>query len=75
VGYCARLKAIGVNIFRAARVKRALDALKAAPGSGFPAICSAFSAVKELFLSQWHRLSHIFHPAVQHQLCTAITAA
>jgi hypothetical protein len=75
VGYWARLKAIGVNIFRAARVKRALDALKAAPGSGFPAICSAFSAVKELFLSQWHRLSHIFHPAVQHQLCTAITAA
>jgi hypothetical protein len=74
VGYCARLKAIGVNLFRAARVKRALDALKAAPGSGFPGICRAFSVVKELFLSQWYRLSHIFHPAVQHRLCAAITA-
>lgn len=75
VGYCARLKVIGIDIFRAARVKKgALDALKA-PGSVFPDICSAFSAVKELFLRQWHRLSHIFHPAVRHQLRTAITAA
>ena len=40
VGYCARLKAIGVNLFRAARVKRALDALKPVPGAVSAVICS-----------------------------------
>jgi len=38
VGYCARLKAIGVNLFRAARVKRVLDALNPVPGTVFAAI-------------------------------------
>jgi hypothetical protein len=63
VGYCARLKAIGVNLFRASRVKRALDALKPIPGTGLSTAGFSVFAVKELFLSQWRRLSDIFYPA------------
>jgi hypothetical protein len=59
VGYCARLKAIGVNLFRAARVKRALDALRTVPGTGLSGIGSTIIAVKELFLSRWRRLRNI----------------
>ncbi|MEI8174279.1 MAG: transposase [Deltaproteobacteria bacterium] len=61
VGYCARLKAIGVNLFRAARVKRALDTLKTAPGVVSAAIRSIIWVVKERFLSPWRRLSYIFN--------------
>lgn len=60
VGYCVRLKAIGVNIFRAARVKRAREALKPGPGEALSGIGSLIYAVKERFLSQWHRLRDIF---------------
>ena len=60
VGYCARLKAIGVNLFRAARVKRALDALRAVPKTALSDIGSIIFAVKERFLSPWCRLSGIF---------------
>ena len=63
VGYCARLKAIGVNLFRAARVKRALDALRAAPGTALSGISSMITSVKERFLSPWHRLSNILNAA------------
>ena len=66
VGYCARLKAIGVNLFRAAKVKRALGALRTASGSGLSGVRSNIFAVKELFLSQWHRLRKILHPASVH---------
>jgi len=63
VGCCARLKAIGVNIFRAARVKRALDALRAAPGTALSGFGSIILVVKERFLSRWRRLSDIFTAA------------
>jgi len=63
VGYCARLKAIGVNLFRAARVKRSLDALKPIPATGLSGAGFSIFAVKELLLSQWRRLSDIFYPA------------
>jgi len=75
VSYCARLKAIGVNLFRAARVKRALDALKVAPGSGLSGICSAIFDVKELFLSRWRRLRDVFSQAIENQPCIARIAA
>jgi len=75
VSYCARLKAIGVNIFRAARVKRALDALKVAPGSGLSGICSAIFVVKELFRSRWRRLRDVFYQAIKNQPCIARIAA
>ena len=65
VGYCARLKAIGVNLFRAARVKRAIDALSATPGKLAAAVCSTILAVKERFLSPWSRLGDIFHPVTK----------
>ena len=65
VGYCARLKAIGVNLFRAARVKKALDALRAAPGTALPGIGSIILIVKEHFLGQWHRLRNIFGPVTE----------
>ena len=65
VGYCARLKAIGVNLFRAARVKRALDALSTVPEPLATSICSTILAVKERLLSPWRRLSDIFPPATE----------
>lgn len=65
VGYCARLKAIGVNLFRAARVKRALDALSTAPKILTVSVCSTILAVKERFLRTWRRISDIFHPVTE----------
>jgi hypothetical protein len=65
VGYCARLKAIGVNLFRAARVKRALDALRSAPRGALARVGSIILAVKERFLSPWRRLNDIFNAAAE----------
>jgi len=75
VGYCARLKAIGVNLFRAARVKRVLDALKPVPGAVSAVICSIIGDVKEHFLSPWRRFSHIFKSAIENMLYTVRIAA
>jgi hypothetical protein len=63
VGYSARLKAIGVNLFRATKVKRDLDTLRAVPGTVLSGVGSVFVVVKEHFLNQWRRLSEIFNPA------------
>lgn len=49
MGYCARLKAIGVNLFRAAKVKRALDALSAAPETLAAAVGPLFWLSKSVF--------------------------
>jgi hypothetical protein len=68
VGYCARLKSIGVNLFRAARVKKVLDTLKPAPGAVSAVICSIIGDVKEHFLSQWRRLRDIFKSATENML-------
>ena len=75
VGYCARLKAIGVNLFRAARVKRVLDALKPVPGAVSAVICSIIGDVKEHFLSPWRRVKHIFKSAIENMLYTVRIAA
>ena len=75
VGYCTRLKAIGVNLFRAARVKRVLDALKPVPGAVSAVVCSIIGDVKEHFLSPWRRLSHIFKSAIENMLYTVRIAA
>jgi hypothetical protein len=75
VGYCARLKAIGVNLFRAARVKRVMDALRAAPGAALSGVGSAIMAVKELFLCPWRQLRNIFNPAAENTLYTVRIAA
>ena len=63
VGYCARLRAIGVNLFRAARVKKALDARRTLPGTVVSGVCVSIHSVKERFLSQWRRLNDIFNAA------------
>src|SRR3990172_8365752 len=75
VSYCARLKAIGVNLYRAARVKRVLDALKPIPGLVSIVICSIIGDVKEHFLSPWHRFNHIFKSAIENMLYTVRFAA
>ncbi len=75
VGYCARLKAIGVNLFRAARVKRALDALKPIPATGLSGAGFSIFAVKEHFLSQWRRLRDILNSASENTPCAFRLAA
>jgi len=64
VGYCARLKAIGVNIFRATKVRRVLDALGTTPEAVISVAGSIIFVVKELFLSRWRQLRNIFHTAI-----------
>lgn len=68
VGLCARLKAIGVNIFRAARVKRAREALKQGPRGVLSWIGSLIHAVKEQFPGRWRRLRDILIVAAQTRL-------
>ncbi|MHB9099310.1 MAG: transposase [Syntrophales bacterium] len=72
VGYCARLKAIGVNLFRAARVKRVLDTLNPVTGVVSTFICSI---VKEHFLSPCRQLSGIFKSAIENIIYTVRIAA
>jgi hypothetical protein len=75
VGYCARLKAIGVNLFRAARVKRVLDALKPFPGAVSVVFFSMIGDVKERFMNPWRRFNHIFKSAIENMLYTVKIAA
>ena len=75
VGYCARLKAIGVNLFRAARVKRVLDALRDTPGVVSASVCAIILDVKEHFLSPWRRLSNIFKSAIENMFYIVRIAA
>jgi hypothetical protein len=72
--YCARLKAIGVNLFRAARVKRVLDALRPVPQAVSNFTCSIIGDVKEHFLGQWRRFSDIFKSAIENMLYTVSIA-
>jgi len=66
VGYCARLKAIGVNLFRAAKVKRVLGALRPTPGAALLGTRFSIFVVKELFLSPWRQLRNIFDPVAEY---------
>ncbi len=50
VRFCATLKAIGVNIFRATAIRRAVNNDKTAHGGVVSAQMHAFFVVKELFL-------------------------
>jgi len=75
VGYCARLKAIGVNLFRATRVKRVLDALRPVPRAVSVFICSIIADVKEHFVSQWRQPRDIFKSATENMLYTVRIAA
>jgi hypothetical protein len=59
VRFCATLKAVGVNIFRATAVRKALNNGKAAHGGVLPALMHAIYVVKELFLKAWSQLREI----------------
>jgi hypothetical protein len=75
MGYCARLKAIGVNLFRATRVKRVLDALRPVPGALSAAVRAIILDVKERFLSPWRWLSDILKSAIENMPYTFRIAA
>jgi len=60
VRFCATLKAVGVNIFRATAVRRAANNRKAPHGGALPALLHAIYVVKERFLKAWDQLRRIF---------------
>ena len=60
VRFCATLKAVAVNIFRATAVRKALNGDRAAPGRVLPALMYAFYVVKERFLKAWDQLRKMF---------------
>jgi hypothetical protein len=62
VRFCATLKAIGVNIFRATAVRRALNGDEAAHQRGLSDQMHAVFVVKEHFLRAWSQLKKIFIP-------------
>jgi hypothetical protein len=60
VRFCATLKAIGVNIFRATAVRKAVNNGKAAHGGVLSALTHAIYVVKERSLMAWGQLRKIF---------------
>jgi hypothetical protein len=62
VKFCATLKAVGLNIFRATAVRKALNNGKTAHGGVLPALMHAIYVVKEHFLLAWSQLRRIFTP-------------
>jgi hypothetical protein len=62
VRFCATLKAVAVNIFRATSVRRALNTAKAAHQRGLSGQIHAIFVVKEHLLIAWGQLKKIFIP-------------
>jgi len=62
VRFCATFKDIGVNIFRATAVRKAVNDDKAAHGGVLSAQMHAILIVKEHFLMAWGQLKKIFIP-------------
>ena len=62
VRFCATLKAIGVNIFRATAVRKAVNNDKAVHERGLSGQMHAIFVVKEHFLMAWSQLKKIFIP-------------
>ena len=60
VRFCATLKAVAVNIFRATAVRKALNNAKAAHGRVLPALMYTIYVVKERFLRGWGQSTKIF---------------
>ena len=60
VQFCATLKAIGVNIFRATAVRRAVNNDKVDHGGVLPALIYAIYIVKERLLKVWRQSTKIF---------------
>lgn len=74
VRFCATLKAIGVNIFRATAVRRAINKRRAPHGGALPALLNAIYVVKERFLKTWGQLRKILTPFGYHYNHTLIMA-
>jgi hypothetical protein len=62
VRFCATLKAVGLNIFRATAVRKAVKNGKKAHLGSLPALTHAIYVVKERFLKAWGQLRKIFNP-------------
>jgi len=62
VRFCATLKAVGLNIFRATAVRKAVNNGKAAHGGVLPALMHGIYVVKEHFLMAWSQERRIFTP-------------
>jgi len=60
VRFCATVKAVAVNIFRATAVRRVLNNAKTAHGRVQPALMYAIYVVKERFLKAWGQSTKIF---------------
>ncbi len=75
VGYCVLLKAIGVNIFRATRVKRALQAFRTRLDSALIAVSRGWSIFKERFLRYEHRFPDCSHTKMKSRTGYARCAA
>ncbi len=60
VRFCATLKAVGVNILRAAAVRRAVNKGKPAHKGVLPTPLYAIYVVKERFSKVWGQLRKIF---------------
>jgi len=74
VRFCATLKAVAVNIFRATAVRRALNNAKTAHGRVLPALMYAIYVVKERFLKalgQWIKIFTLFDRRYGHPLIMA----
>jgi len=62
VRFCAILKAIGVNLFRATAVRRAVNKKKAPHGGALPALLHVIYVVKERFFDAWYELENLLAP-------------
>jgi len=62
VRFCATLKAIGVNIFRAAAVQKAINYEKGSPEGGKFRLYHVIFVFKEHFGTVWGQLRNIFAP-------------
>jgi len=75
VSYCARLKAIGVNLYRATAVRKALYPSTEAFSAVKSAIHRVIYVFKERFLNQWVRCINIFELTVGKMAYELKTAA
>jgi hypothetical protein len=60
VRFCATLKAVAVNIFRATAIQRALNKAKTAHGGVLPVFIHAIFVIKERFVKIWDHSATIF---------------
>ena len=75
VRFCATLKAIGVNLFRAAAVRRTANKRKAPYGGALPELLHVIYVVKEHFLDAWNRKKKTYTLSVRHYEHMLIMAA